>query len=204
MANTPTTWIVEGLDRLGKSTLIENIQNYRGAHQVIHSGKPPIMAFYDKPLDIRDKPNADITWDQRLQVNFQNAYFLNAFRSIAANKKANVIYDRLHLGETVYSPLYRNTVVESVMANESIILGRGTSTSPSSHVRMILLTEDFTVSKHFVSDGESFDDSKRKVEQDAFISAFRRSVIQDRRIICVTGSDGNFKHPLAILAEALA
>ena len=60
MANTPTTWIVEGLDRLGKSTLIENIQNYRGAHQVIHSGKPPVMTFYDKPVDIRDKPNADI------------------------------------------------------------------------------------------------------------------------------------------------
>ena len=32
--------------------------------------------------------------------------------------------------------------------------------------RLILLTEDFSVSKHFVDDGESFDITKREKEQE--------------------------------------
>lgn len=202
MSRTPSTLIIEGLDRLGKSTLIENIQRYRGAHVVVHSGKPPSFDRFNHEIDHRDQENEFTTQTNRMQANYQNEYFLNAFKTIKSNKSNKVIYDRLHLGEVVYSPLYRNIIANSVMRNEAAILGG--STSASSHVRLILLTEDFSVSKHFESDGDSFDDSKREVEQTAFISAFNKSVIYDKRIICVTAADGGFKHPLDILAQALA
>jgi hypothetical protein len=38
--------IIEGLDRLGKSTLIKNIQHRFGFYQVIHFGKPEILDKY--------------------------------------------------------------------------------------------------------------------------------------------------------------
>ena len=39
--------LVEGLDRLGKSTLVESIQQELGYFQVIHFGKPKHLKFYE-------------------------------------------------------------------------------------------------------------------------------------------------------------
>lgn len=201
MSKIPTTYILEGLDRLGKSTLIDNIQRYRGAHLVVHSGKPPEFDRFNHNIDSRDQVmSGELVTSHRKQVNYQNEYFANAFKTISTNKTARVIYDRLHLGECVYSPLYRNVKVNSVMSDEAARL----SGASSAHVRLILLTENFEISKHFKSDGESFDDTKRSMEQDMFIDAYSKSVIHDKKIICVTGEDGNFRHPLDILAQALA
>jgi hypothetical protein len=48
-------YIIEGLDRLGKSTLIKNIQHRFGFYQVIHFGKPEIL------ISIRSKRVAQAT-----------------------------------------------------------------------------------------------------------------------------------------------
>ena len=39
-------YAIEGLDRLGKSSLIEDIINQQGFYQVIHFGKPKVLQVY--------------------------------------------------------------------------------------------------------------------------------------------------------------
>lgn len=192
-------YAIEGLDRLGKSTLIEGIRNKCGYYEVVHFSKPQRLDFYKGSAwelfdedTYRMKPveNADL-------FNYQKASFVNSM--IMARGGARIIFDRWHLGEAVYAPLYRGYSGDYVFEIEKL-----QRMDQCQSVRLILLTEDFDVSKHFVDDGESFDITKREQEQEMFIAAFERSIIPDKRIICVTDPGvGGFKPKSQILAEAL-
>lgn len=199
---TPNIWIIEGIDRCSKSTLIKNLVDRLGASIVIPSGKPQVLEAYMKPglnLPHGDVICGEATREQIAQALYQHDYFKSAF-SMCANQKARIIFDRLHLGEMVYSPMYRNIIPHSVMNNEAGILG---GAAAQSGIRLILMTEDFERSKHFVSDGLSFDDSKRQEEQNRFLEAFNKSVIRDKRIINVTAEDGSFRCEKDLLIDAV-
>lgn len=185
-------YAIEGLDRLGKSTLIDNIQQQLGYYQVIHFGKPQRLQKYKNT-------SADIPVEADPQLfNYQQVSFRNSMK--LSQSGARLIFDRWHLGEAVYSPLYRKYDGDYVFDLEKKV-----GLDQTNFVRLILLVEDFEKSKHFVSDGDSFDDSKRKEEQELFIAAFNKSNIYDKRIICVTDRDtGEFRHEAEILKEALA
>ncbi|KYF68426.1 hypothetical protein BE15_10515 [Sorangium cellulosum] len=75
-----------------------------------------------------------------------------------------------------------------------------------SHVRLVLLVEDFAVSRHFIDDGRSLGGAeKRQDEQALFRRAFDASVFRDKRIVCVTDREtGQFRSPDSILDEVLA
>lgn len=178
---------IEGLDRLGKSTLIEGIKRALGFYQVIHFGKPEKLAYYQgETLDGKDAQ----------EFSYQYDSFLNSM--LLAGSGARLIFDRWHLGENVYAPMYRKYDGDYVFDLE-----RKTELDENQHVRLILLTEDFRISKHFESDGESFDDTKRQEEQELFIQAFNKSTIPDKRIVCVTASNGQFRPKFEILEEAI-
>jgi thymidylate kinase len=192
-------YAIEGLDRLGKSTLIEGIREKQGYYEVIHFGKPQRLEFYqnsssrffdEKSYETQDIQNPELFF-------YQRESFVNSM--IMARSGARLIFDRWHLGEAVYAPLYRGYSGDYVFGIERL------HRMDACHsVRLILLTEDFKVSKHFIDDGESFDVTKREQEQEMFIAAFERSIIPDKRIICVTDRDlGGFKPKSQILAEAL-
>ena len=117
-----------------------------------------------------------------------------------ANSGARVIFDRWHLGEAVYAPLYRGYPGDYVFDLEARY-----QVADKNLVRLILLVEDFAISKHFISDGGSFDDSKREAEQKMFIEAFNKSTIIDKRMICVTDPvTGEFRSRHDVMKEALA
>jgi thymidylate kinase len=181
---TSRSFIIEGIDRLGKSTLIEGLQHKLGYFQVIHYQKPQVLECYEKQEGV-----------DPLQM-YQTMSFYSMFDILRSN--ARVILDRAHLGETVYAPIYRGYSGSYVFDIEQY----SCSIHDMSHVRMILLTENFEISKHFVDDGESFDPAKRKEEQGLFIEAFNKSALKDKRIVCVTDeSTGMFKDKEAILNE---
>jgi thymidylate kinase len=188
-------YIIEGLDRLGKSTLIKNIQHRFGFYQVIHFGKPEML---DKYQIEACGPGNDFDKSYTLKL-YQEASFKNMFRLMSSPiTGTRVIFDRAHLGELVYAPMYRGYSGDYVMELERIY-----AMEYSHRVRMILLTEDFSTSKHFVEDGDSFDPTKRQEEQEKFIKAFNASIIPDKRIVCVTDpSTGQFKEQKEILREA--
>lgn len=186
-------YAIEGLDRLGKSTLIQGIKQTLGFYQTIHFGKPEKLSTYEN--SIIDSAYQFQHTDGQL-FNYQSSSFTNSM--IIANSGARVIFDRWHLGEAVYSPLYRGYNGDYVFFYEKLH-----KLHLNAEIRMILLTEDFSKSKHFIDDGLSFDISKREAEQQMFIDAFNKSIIQDKRIVCVTADNGQFKPKERILKEVL-
>lgn len=187
MAN-PDIILIEGLDRLGKTTLVDNIINKLGYYQKIHFSKPRVI----------DAILPEGTASQRLR-EYQIDCFKNFFIMTKAYG-ARIICDRAHLGEHVYAPLYRNYSGDYVFQFE-----KDYEIDEDDRVRLILLTEDFSVSKHFVDDGLSLGAAERRPEEQArFIEAFHMSNIKDKRIINVTMPGlGTFHTMEHILEEAL-
>lgn len=183
----PNVIAVEGLDFLGKSTLIQGIRNTLGYYQVMHFSKPEKLDIYCNTADGKSP-----------QQLYQEESFRNSM--ILAKSGARIIFDRWHLGEYVYAPLYRSYDGSYVFTQEKIA-----GIHERRDIRLILLTEDFSASHHFVDDGESLGPvEKRLEEQNRFIQAFERSSIKDKRIICVTNPDtGAFRSKQEILKEAL-
>lgn len=174
-----TKFLIEGIDHLGKSTLIDGIQQKNGYHLVVHYQKPKRLEAYSGDLE-----------------RYQQDCFNSMFKIITSG--AWVICDRAHLGECVYAPIYRHYPGDYVFNMEI-----GVNIQMRNDIKLILLTENFEKSKHFVDDGLSFDISKRKQEQELFIEAFNKSSIRNRKIICVTADDGQFRSKEDILKEAL-
>ena len=184
-------YIIEGLDRLGKSTLVSSIQNELGFFQSIHFGKPQLLKFYET------KDNDGFVSNGKSAFLYQRASFDNMFRIL--NSTARVIFDRAHLGECVYSPIYRNYSGDYVYDLE-----RDHGMASNDTTKLILLVENMSISEHFVDDGLSFDITKRQQEQDLFEEAFHKSIIKNKQIICVTDpTTGQFRSKEDILQEAL-
>ena len=183
------SFIIEGLDRVGKGTLIQGIQDKLGFFQVIHYEKPKLLKCYDELSKHQATPPLKM---------YQEDSFTEMFAIL--NSSASVILDRAHLGECVYAPLYRNYPGEYVFDLEKKF-----SMDRNSQVRMILLTEDFSVSKHFVDDGQSLGTiDKREAEQNLFVTAFNKSIMPNKKIVCVTNpSSGDFRPAEDILKEVL-
>lgn len=188
--------LIEGLDRLGKDTLISGILNKRGYHQVMHFSKPLMLECYAQATSADSADKSSISHQLR---EYQERSFRNMFSILRDAQYAHMICNRAHLGECVYAPLYRGYAGEYVFELEAQFdMHKNTNT------QLILLTEDFTASRHFVDDGESFDVSMRQREQEKFLEAFDGSIIPNKKIICVTDrKTGNFKPKEEILLEAL-
>lgn len=185
----PNKFLLEGLDRLGKDTLVRGIQNRHGYHQVLHYGKPLQLDCYS--LNQMLTP----------QRQYQEASFRTMFQLLRDAPHAGIICNRAHLGECVYAPLYRGYGGEYVFEIE-----RNFDAHSLPRTRLVLLTEDFEVSAHFVDDGLSLGDKGKRLEEQAlFLEAFETSTIKDKRRICVTDRvTGGFRDADTILNEALA
>ena len=179
--------ILEGCDRLGKSTLINGILNSLGYHQVMHFEKPRLLAIYQDEVLGRDPLRS-----------YQEASFKNMFKLLSAYD-ANIICDRSHIGEAVYSDLYRNYDGNYVFDLEDAFIGSGSSFHLQTTL-ILLTTDNFGF---ITDDGMSFDFSKKEEEQNRFIKAVNRSKIKNKRIINVHNGQGGFKTPKQILDEIL-
>jgi nicotinamide riboside kinase len=183
---TPTKFLIDGIDRLGKSTLINNIQEQLGYHLVIH---------YDKPKKLR-------TYVEQDSSDALRYYQEQANRGMFELLKSNVpiIFDRTHLGELVYAPLYRKYSGEYVYEMEKELIG----SKPYTHqddIRLILLTSSNT--EMLQDDGLSFDFTKKAEEQQLFIDAFNKSNLTNKVIVDVHNGKGGYKHYLEVLVEAM-
>jgi hypothetical protein len=178
-----TVYAIEGLDFLGKSTLVDNILDSLGFHHVIHFSKPEAGWAY---LNFHD-PN----------FAYQHDCFSNSMK--LANSGARLIFDRWHLGEMVYAPMYRNYSGDYVLELEQKF-----GLNSNDDVKLILLVEDFSKSLHFKDDGLSLGSIENRVkEQELFIDAFNRSSIPNKMMVCVTDVDGHFRNPQDILKEVI-
>ena len=185
----PNHILLEGIDGVGKDTVIQGVQNRHGYHQVLHYKTPLVLDCY--------VPSAESSAQRQYQVDT----FRTMFRLLRGAPLANVICNRAHLGESVYAPLYRGYSGEYVFELE-----REFDAGDLTHVRLVLLTENLDISVHFQDDRKSLGGpERRREEQMLFVRAFNASTIKDKRIVCVTDPlTGKFRSHDAILSDVLA
>lgn len=172
-------FILEGIDRLGKSTLVKNIMNTLGYHLVIHYGKPQLLAAYK---EFTDEPL------RAYQDDVNTGMF-----DLIQNATCPIIFDRGHLGEYVYAPLYRKYSGDYVFDMEA--------NYRLDDVKLILLTtSNFNIC---VDDGESFNFDNKEKEQELFVEAFNKSSMRKVLIDVFDPITGTFRSELDILEEAL-
>lgn len=174
-----TQYLIEGVDMLGKSLLIKNIQEECGFHYVYHYVKPKLLNYYLN----RPNPLFEYQFD-----SFEEMFNLIQQCCI------KIIFDRAHLGEYVYAKRYRGYSGEYVFQLED-----EWQVDKLDHVKLILLT---TSNFDFISDdGLSFDITQREEEQEDFKTAFNKSFFKNKIMIDVHDGKGNFKPIKQILTE---
>jgi thymidylate kinase len=165
------TIFVEGVDNVGKGTQIEKIQSY------LQKKFPDISVFYAHCSNIKawkgePDENKLVEYASR---NFYERMFHNVVR---AAYDTWWIYDRAHLGEFVYSPIYRQYDGDYVFDLEKENAGSLTRDS-----LLILFTASAeTVIKR--DDGLSFSTKLQNKQNELalFDAAFEKSIIPKIRI----------------------
>lgn len=95
-------------------------------------------------------------------------------------EEGHAIYDRMHLGEVVYSPMYKNYNGEYVYGLEEEFIGNGTQDD----IFLFLLVDTAeSISKRDDGDGWSSDLTKMTEERNLFIDAFNKSNIENKMLV---------------------
>ena len=162
--------IVCGADAMGKSTQIQLIEN-----ELEKLGKAVHIVHYS---------NIKFTKDNSEIENASMIRYREMFNLMKRTDDLNaIIFDRAHLGETVYSPLYRGYTGKFVFDFEKNFVN-------GSHpkTKLILFTdtvENVIARDKARGDGLSFtlDPEKKAEELKAFDEAFNESCLDKKRII---------------------
>jgi len=204
----PTKFLIDGIDRLGKSSLIKKIQEELGYHLVIHYDKPKLLPNLIDTADcIKRAEVSETDYDEsyrNLSIEnlarrlYQEDANRNMFKLLGTDM--NIILDRTHLGEMVYAPLYRKYSGEYVYQMEQDLIDSKTYTFHDD-IRLILLTSSNT--EMLVDDGLGFDPSKKNDEQNLFIDAFNRSKLTNKVIVDVHNGNGGYKTYEEVFNEAI-
>lgn len=174
--------IVEGLDRCGKSTLVEHLRKrYFTSPNILvhHSSSPPKV----------DDPNQ---WElKHYDSLFRTSKDLVKFGGF------NIIFDRFHLGAAVYGEKYRKANPVSVFEIDRQHL------SSYSRAALILITDE-PKAISYRDDGDSLESSIEDYEQtrDSFLSAFEKSSCVNKLHINIT-SNGGFKNTIPTVERFL-
>lgn len=208
MGDLPKKFLIDGIDRLGKSTLIQNILQELGYHLVVHYDKPKVLQrnkYYAEGLKETDPDQSqlemelfNLSVDNLARRIYQEDTNKNMFNLMKTD--IPVIFDRTHLGEMVYAPLYRGYSGEYVYDIEKDFLEEKMYTAHS-EVRMVLLISSNL--EMIQDDGLSFDPTKKYEEQTLFVKAFEQSRITNKVIVDVHDGKGGYRPYEEILKDAL-
>lgn len=162
--------IIEGMDRCGKSTLVEHLRKkYFTTPDILvhHSSSPPKVS----------NPNQ---WE----VDHYSSLFDTAYRLVVSDGY-NVIFDRFHLGAIVYGMKYRGADPTAIYEIDEQFFKRKIDAAT------ILLTDypDVISSR---DDGESLESGVEEYEhtRKEFIDAFNMSECENKLHINVTDNGG--------------
>ena len=209
MGSIPTKFLIDGIDRLGKSSLIRRILDVYGYHLVVHYDKPQVLEnTLLEADDIKTAPPEELSPEyQILQANtveniarrlYQEQANFGMFELMKSD--APIIFDRTHLGEMVYAPLYRKYDGSYVYEMEQDLIESKPYTY-GGDIRLILLTSSNT--DMLADDGLSFDPTKKLEEQNLFIDAFNRSKLVNKVIVDVHNGQGGYRTYNDIFNEAM-
>ena len=154
--------IIEGTDNVGKDTqqnlIIEKMNEY-----VFHK-------FHYSSLPFKD--------DKEMHATYSKKMYDDMFKVMinCKDKDINFIFNRSHLGETVYSPLYRGYSGDYVLDIEK----KYTKTLREDLYLITLTNDPHTILKR--DDGKSFygNEEEVKAEVDGFRRAHKLSTIKNK------------------------
>lgn len=184
--------LVEGGDRLGKNLLIKSLCDYFNYDNITirHFGKPP------KGMNPKE------TLDYQMEAFYKELLFIKQIRELDGDHQYfnnTVIWNRSHLGEYVYSQMFRGIDKKDIKTK----LQKYEKDNFDENTYLITLTADaeFFLSKE---DGESFSQNihQKTQELELFKEAHRLSVIQNKKIIKVN-KDNDFRDKDNIFKEVL-
>lgn len=171
-------YIVEAPDRCGKSTQIEilrkKLEREGGAVFVVHC--EAIKSFS------KDEPKLNYEEAVKNASKIRYSALLDICRRYALDKKIHFIFDRAHLGEAVYSPMYRNYSGDYVFDMELML--------PPEVLEAIRLFVFVDTPENLIKrdDGLSFttDIEKKKQEIELFIEAYKKTHIKSAYLIDIS------------------
>lgn len=200
MHRHPSKFLIDGIDRLGKSSLIARIQEELGYHLVIHYDKPKKLAklFLKAENEIGGTHVGAGAVDRYALKMYQEE--TNKGMGELLKTKVPIIFDRTHLGELVYAPLYRKYSGDYVFDMEKDVIDTR-HWSQHEEIRLILLTSSNT--EMLKDDGLSFDVTKKDEEQQRFVDAFNRSNFTNKVIVDVHDGSGGYRSYDDIFWEAV-
>jgi len=177
--------IVEGTDRVGKDSLIKDIEN--------NLNTAVYKSHWGYPTGNTDEEKA--AWQKESFVHEMEIW--NTIKSQVGsnqNPDTTVIWNRSHLGEYVYGNLYRKSYPDTwVPQLEETYLA-------DDNVYLILLYADAEfITKH--DDGNSYSNKleHKKQETEMFLKAFQESKIGNKLLIKV--NEGNEYLPQVIITQ---
>ena len=191
--------IIEGPDRCGKSSLIKGICEYYNYDNISirHFGKPPKSLLGEAALSYQLNAfykEAELFSKSLQLLSDYYSYYENTF-----------IWNRSHLGEYIYGPMFRNanmTDYSNVVKN-SLSLFEKKYFSTLKNVYLITLVADpkFNLSKE---DGNSFSQTleQKTKEIELFKEAHEFSIIHPKLLLKVD-ENGAFRPKEDILNEVL-
>ena len=164
--------IIEGADAMGKSTQIANIEKeFEKRNKAVH-----IVHYSNIKLDT----NEDIKLASQIR-------YREMFRLMSVLPNENVlIFDRAHLGETVYSPIYRKYSGDFVFDYEKDYVNHN---NPVTKLIVFTDTPEAVIERDKKrGDGLSFslDIEKKREEIAAFERAYEMSSL-DKKLIHLNG-----------------
>lgn len=190
--------IIEGIDQIGKSTLIEGLYQNLGYFQELHFQKPRLLEVYlDKARHDHIHGTSDAVIKREALKQYQIASFTQMFCALKSNGR--FLMNRSHLGEFVYSKRYRGYDGDYVFDMEQKF------NEESNFAENTLLVLVHTSDLSFITDdGQSLGTlDMRDGEQMDFIKAFETSIIKHKVMIDVTDGSGNFTQKNQILNAVL-
>lgn len=160
-------YIFEGMDNCLKDTLIQLLRSHL-------SPQTQILKFSNPPKNI-DNPE-----------NWQKAHFKDMFDLIGLNLRystRNLILNRAHIGEYVYSPIYRGYEGNWIFDLEELFLNA--SKEHVKKLKLFLLYDSDNFQLNSREDGKSLsrsDHFKMDRERTRFLEAFEKSRIPCKKV----------------------
>jgi len=165
--------ICEGTDNVGKDTQIDLIIKNMSDH-VFHK-------LHYSSLPFKDDKDKHTTYSKELYETMFHLMMKSKIVTSKGDLDINLIFNRSHLGESVYSPLYRGYSGDYVFDIEK----KYTKTLREDLYLITLVNDPHTILKR--DDGKSFygNEEEVKAEVDGFIRAHRKSTIKNKLLVNV-------------------
>jgi thymidylate kinase len=177
--------ILEGQDRVGKTTLISDLRKhyFKNPKIIVHHASSPPKGVVDS--------NA---WEVDHYTNLAKT-----FHELSANQEYDIICDRFHLGAMVYGMKYRGLNPHTIYEVDRDVIADGLE----KNVALVLLT-DYAEDILKRNDGDSIETTIEEFEysRKEFINFYNYSRISHKLHINIT-DNGGFKNTYPLVESFL-